>query len=235
MTITVPFNAIRGHVIVLMPTGNALIDTGSPKSFSPAPFEFAGNRYAPSTDMAGVTTDTLSELADIKIDALIGCDILAGLHAMQIRWNDRVLEFADDFPDRETVDKMETLGGIPVFPVRLGDVATRAIFDTGAHLSYIDPKLVSAIATIGQKEDFHPLNGRFTVPVFSVSTTLAGHARDLEYGVLPGALEVMTSMVRAMTGSSAVIGTAILEHFDVTISWRQGTISWRHANSRKMP
>jgi hypothetical protein len=76
-------------------------------------FRFAGNRYAPPTDMAGVTMDTLSELADIKIDALIGCDILAGLHAMHIRWNEGILEFADDFPDGETVDKMETLGGIP--------------------------------------------------------------------------------------------------------------------------
>ncbi|NTU52280.1 MAG: hypothetical protein HGA97_00975 [Chlorobiaceae bacterium] len=229
MTITVPFNAIRGHIIVPMPTGNALVDTGSPTSFAPAPFDFAGNRYAPPTDMAGVTTDTLSELADIKIEALIGCDILAGLHAMRIRWNEGILEFADDFPDGETVDKMETLGGIPVFPVRLGDVATMAIFDTGAHLSYIDPKLVSAMTPIGQKEDFHPLNGRFTAPVFSVNTTLAGHDHDLEYGILPGALEVMTAMARALTGSSAVIGTAILEHFDVTISWRQDTISWCHA------
>ena len=226
MNTIVRFEAVRGHIIVPISTGNALIDTGSPTSFAAAPFEFAGRRHAPPTGMMGVTTETISELADIRIDALVGCDILNGFGAMRIRWNDGVMEFSDRFADDKATDMMDNLAGIPVFPVRLGEISTKAIFDTGAHLSHIDPELVSSMTPISHKDDFNPINGKFTAPVFSVSTTIADRTYDIEYGILPGTLGLMTSMTMRMTSSSAVIGTAILEHFDVTISWHDGTISW---------
>lgn len=228
---SMPFEAVRGHIIVPLAIGTGLVDTGSPTSFASAPFEFAGKRHAPPSSMMGVTPETISKLSGIRVDALIGCDILSGPEAMRIRWAERVIEFSDKFPEGGMTDRLHSLMGTPVFPVRLGMLETKAIFDTGAHLSYITPKLVATMMPVGHREDFHPLNGRFTAPVYHISTSIGDHSHELEYGTLPGALELMTAMAMHLSGSSAVIGTEILEHFDVAISWKRKFISWTHRST----
>ncbi len=229
MITSIPFNDVRGHLIIPFPGCDALVDTGSPVSFGRGPIELAGKRFDLPESMMGMTTEAMGELADMRIDALVGCDILTSLHAMRIRWNDGILEFADGFPPGEVDDRLDTLAGTPVFPVTINGKAGKAIFDTGAHLSYIDPALVAEITPTGEKEDFHPLNGRFLAPVYNVSTAIDAQANGIEYGVLPGMVGVMASMAMGMAGASAVIGTSILRHFDVAVSWREGIISWRRS------
>ena len=175
--------------------------------------------------MMGLTTKELSDLAGIKIDILIGCDVLSE-YKIRIRWQDHCIDIGKDTPDGVTVDRMDSMMGCPVFPLRIGNRDTKAIFDTGAHLSYISPALIAGIPQSGEKEDFHPINGHFTAPTYNVETALGGKNFTMVYGTLPGILGMSTDMAMSMSGSSAVIGTQLLEYFDCTLSWKESTISW---------
>ncbi|NTU52292.1 MAG: hypothetical protein HGA97_01035 [Chlorobiaceae bacterium] len=201
MPTIIPFNNVRGHLIIPLPGCDALVDTGSPVSFGRWPIELAGKRFNLPESMMGLTTEVMAELADMRIDAVVGCDILTNLHGLRIRWNDGLLEFADGFPPGEVNDPLAILAGTPVFPVTINGTATKAIFDTGAHLSYIDPALVAKMVPTGEKDDFHPLNGRFKAPVYNVSTSIDALANEIEYGVLPGKVGMMTSMAMGMAGA----------------------------------
>ena len=92
-------------------------------------------------------------------------------------------------------------------------------------LSYISPALIAGIPQSGEKEGFHPINGHFTAPTYNVETALGGKNFTMLYGTLPGLLGMSTDMAMSMSGSSAVIGTQLLEYFDCTLSWKEGTNS----------
>ena len=223
--ITIDFTEIRGHILVPVAYGQALIDTGSPGSCAPEPFQFARREYAPPAAMACFSPERLSELSGIQIDALIGCDILSEL-TVRFRWHDRKIDVGEDVPDAPSHEHFTPLMGTPVFSVGLGGREVKALFDTGAHLSYIDPALVAGMQASGEKADFHPLSGPYIAPTYMVSTSLGGFEHDLEYGVLSGTVAQMTAMAMAASGTSAIIGTSLLEHFDCTISWERNTVSW---------
>jgi hypothetical protein len=225
MPVTLSFTPDKGHLMLPIGDRMALIDTGSPTSISSLPFDFGGTLHTPPDQMMGLTTKELSDLAGIKIDILIGCDVLSA-YKIRIRWQDHCIDIGDDTPDGVTVDRMDSMMGCPVFPLRIGNRDTKAIFDTGAHLSYISPALIAGIPQSGEKEDFHPINGHFTAPTYNVETALGGKNFAMVYGTLPGMLGMSTDMAMSMSGSSAVIGTQLLEYFDCTLSWKESTISW---------
>ena len=71
---TMPIIKERGHLLVSLGTSRAIIDTGSPTSMSPAPFDFVGQRQSPPSSIMGVTPQKMSDLSGIRIDILIGCE-----------------------------------------------------------------------------------------------------------------------------------------------------------------
>ncbi|WP_223294297.1 hypothetical protein [Chlorobium phaeobacteroides] len=225
MATTLRFKPDKGHIILPLGDQMALIDTGSPASISSRPFSFGGERHTTPAQLMGFTTRQLSDLAGIAIDILIGCDILSR-HKLRIRWHEQSIDIGDDTPDGDSVDEMETMSGCPIFPLRIANINTKALFDTGAHLSYISPALVAGMAQTGQKADFHPFNGHFTSPTYTMETALGGKAFTMEYGTLSGELGAAVDMTLNMTNTTAVIGTQLFQHFDCTISWKDGRISW---------
>lgn len=226
MATTLRFKPDKGHIILPIGDQMALIDTGSPASISSRPFHFGGEIHTTPAQFMGFTTRQLSDLAGIAIDILIGCDILSR-HKLRIRWQEQGIDIGDDTPDGDTVDKMESMSGCPIFPLRIAGNHTKALFDTGAHLSYISPALVADMAQAGQKADFHPFNGHFTSPTYTVETALGGQALTMEYGTLSGELGAAVDMTLNMTNTTAVIGTELLKHFDCTLDWKERWISWR--------
>ena len=215
----------RGHI--LLPIGNkrAVLDTGSPQSMAPEPFEFLGVRRNVPTNIGGVTPQIMSEVAGFPIDIIIGCDILSK-HTVRLRWRDGYMDIGEDIPDGDVPSPMETFKNLPVFPLSLQGNRTKAFFDTGAHLSYIDPERVAGMPPSGQRDDFSPYIGQFTTDIYTVPTSLDHTPLDIEYGIMPDTLKQMFGWVFAATNASAVIGTQMLEHFDCTISWPRNTISW---------
>jgi hypothetical protein len=225
MAATLSFTPDKGLIMLPMGDQMALIDTGSPASISSCPIYFGGQHYTTPDQLMGFTTRELSELAGINIDILIGCDILSR-HKIRIRWREHSIDIGDDTPDGTTINEMESMHGCPIFPLRIANNSTKALFDTGAHLSYISPALVAGMAKTGQKADFHPFNGHFTSPTYNVETTLGGKAFSIEYGTLSGKLGAAVDMAMNMSNTSAVIGTQLLEHFACTLSWKESRISW---------
>lgn len=216
----------RRHLVIPIGNRRALLDTGSPISVSLEPFEFLGQSHSPATNIMGVTTQKMSALSGIQIDILIGCDILSQ-HTVRFRWRDELMDVGDDIPESPTSADLSTLMGLPIFPLSLQGRPTRAFFDTGAHLSYIDPDFVKDKSPVGERDDFYPFVGHFTAPIYRISTALDDSPVEIEYGTLPESLQLMLGMAMRMSNSSAVIGTQLLEVFDCTISWTRRKISWQ--------
>ncbi len=215
----------RGHILIPLGDKIALIDTGSPASMASGPLEFLGEKLVLPANIMGVSLEDVSRLANIHFDALIGCDILAR-QDLRIRWRDKSLDIGDDLSEGQLSGTLTDLMGIPVFQILLQGNKTKALFDTGAHLSYINPILVAEQTPSGERDDFYPGVGQFTVPVYTVPTIINDTPLNLEYGVLPDSLQMMLGLAMSMSGASAVIGTQILESFDCTISWAKKSISW---------
>ena len=209
---------------------SVLIDTGCPFSMAPRPLKFLGELYEFPNNINGITPQKLSDLGGFQIDALFGCNILSK-HTLRIRWRDGKLDIGNDVPHGLIKSEFLTFdknSNFPiVFPVTIADVHTKAILDTGAHLSYIDPTLLQGLTPSGQREDFHIFVGRYTVNTCTVATALDNVPIDIEYGFgLPEPLQMFTSTAMRQTKSRAVLGTQLFEFFDCTINWQQKLISW---------
>ena len=223
---TLSFEAIKGHMIVPIGDRYGLIDTGSPSSISSLPFELFGHRHSPPSNMMGITMEKISELSGIQIDILIGCNILSQ-QDIRIRWSEQRLDWGNNLPDYPLTMELKTLKGLPIFPLTIGSIVTKAIFDTGAHLSYIDPTLVVGKATWGKRNDFSPFVGTFTVSTYMMPTALDKSPINIEYGIFPESLQAILGSAFTESKASAVIGTQLLDYFDCMISWSQRTISWK--------
>lgn len=222
---TIQIENAGGHVLVPIDGKRAILDTGSPVSMANGSFQFLGRQRLVPRNIMGLTPEKMSELAGFQIDILIGCDILSE-QALRIRWRDLCLDFGDDIPDGPLVSELTSVTGIPIFPVRIRGNSTRAIFDTGAHLSYIKPELVAGQEPSGRRSDFYPIVGQFVAPTYIVPMALDNSPMDMEFGILPDSLQMMLGLIMTMTGSSAVIGTQLLDFFDCTIAWGRNRISW---------
>ncbi len=136
------------------------------------------------------------------------------------------MDAGDDIENGSISSSMDTLMGIPIFPLMLQGQPTKALFDTGAHLSYINPEVVEGQAPSGQRNDFYPFVGQFVAPTYRILTALDNAPLDIEYGILPDCLQMMLGAAMNMSHTSAVIGTQLLEYFDCTVSWTNCRISW---------
>jgi len=71
------YELINGHVIAKHDGDHYLIDTGSPASVAAETnFTFVGKNHIVQTDFLGVTVESLSSHIGVKIDVLIGADLL---------------------------------------------------------------------------------------------------------------------------------------------------------------
>lgn len=216
----------QGHILLPIGERRAVLDTGSPVSMAPEPFEFLGVRRSTPTNIMGVTPQTMADLSGFPIDIMIGCDILSQ-YTVRLRWRDGCMDVGEDIPESPIQSPLEILQGRPVFPVRLQGVQVRAVLDTGAHLSYIvDIERVAGQAPSESREDFHPYVGRYTTNTYTVPTSLDPAPVDIEYGIMPDSLGLCLGRELSKVNISAVIGTELLEHYDCTISWTRRTISW---------
>ncbi|MCX7819269.1 MAG: hypothetical protein N2652_08685 [Kiritimatiellae bacterium] len=225
---TVPVLKERGHLLVPIGERRALVDTGSPFSLAEEPFELFGHWHCPPTECWGVTPRLMSALAGMPIHIAIGCDILCA-HTIRIRGREGLLDEGDDVPEGPIGEPMSTLRGTPIFSLRLGGRPVRALFDTGAHISYIRPEMVAGQPPVDERCDFHPFCGRFRVPIYTVSVALDGEPLMMEVGVLPDPLRMMFHVATQQAGAALIVGTALLDVFDCTISWPHRRISWRRA------
>ena len=217
-----PLDTRNDLVIALAGDKRVLIDTGSPQSFGKqAPINFLGEEVTPpgSAMMGMATIEMVNKFLEHPVDALFGGDMI-GDHPFKIDFMNKTITFLTEGYSEEggTVVPMTiTMGGI-VFNMGLNGREMPAVFDTGAHYSYVTEDRPEAAGFTREIEDFHPMVGRFQSKMGEVPVMVAGKEMVFEFGILSG----MLAMALQMIGVSTVVGAALLKKFVVVVDYKAG-------------
>jgi len=217
-----PYTLKDGHIIFDVNGKTTLLDTGAPASVGQGPFEFNGSTFDLQDNYLGLTTASLSELAGIQIDILLGADIISNFD-LYINSSNSTVEFGDNIQKKGEILPIEVFSGVPILEVEVNGEKITAFFDTGAKLSYVNKNITSDLAAVDQQEDFYPGIGSFITDIYNLNTVLGENiSLDLEYGILPSLLE-MTLMV---AGVSGIIGTEILASASCLLSLKRKELTF---------
>ena len=186
---------------------------------------FLGREFKTHTSILGSKVSDLSKLAGIEFSTLLGMDILTQ-YKVVFDYENRQLTFLS--PDEAGMEGTEIpllnlMGAVGVKVGVAGQELVMAV-DTGAPLSYISESVTSDMQPVGEKEDFHPMAGRCTTPVYEAESEVAGRTFTVSYGNLP-ALLALPLQVGSIDG---VIGYYFFKSFKVMFDFRSGvaTIAW---------
>ena len=217
---TFPINLVDGHLLISDNDNIILVDTGSPMTVHNAhSLHFLGREFKTHTSILGSKVSDLSKLAGIEFSTLLGMDILTQYKVL-FDYENRHLTFLS--PDEAGMEGTEIpllnlMGAVGVQVGVAGQEYVMAV-DTGAPLSYISESVTSDMQPVGEKEDFHPMAGRYTTPVYEAESEVAGRTFTVSYGNLP-ALLALPLQVGSIDG---VIGYDFFKSFKVMFDFRSG-------------
>lgn len=217
---TFPINLVDSHLLISDNGNTILVDTGSPMTVHKAQsLHFLGREFKTHTSILGSKVSDLSKLAGIEFSTLLGMDILTQ-YKVVFDYENRQLTFLS--PDEAGIEGTEIpllnlMGAVGVKVGIAGQEYVMAV-DTGAPLSYISESVTSDMQPVGEKEDFHPMAGRYTTPVYEAESEVAGRTFTVSYGNLP-ALLALPLQVGSIDG---VIGYDFFKSFKVMFDFRSG-------------
>ena len=210
------YNYVNGHIVISEPSGNFLLDTGSPTSFGRENnIKFMGRTYDfHKGGILGIDLDGISSAVGTRLDALLGGDILNRFDILVDPRTNTV-----EFSDQEIVMEGESFElkyvmGVPIFEANIDNIPARMILDTGAKLSYISPDIAKKYPHIGREQDFYPMIGTFETETYEVPVSFGKSTMKLSFGILPDILQTTLMVI----GASGVLGTAILKGFVLCLS-----------------
>ena len=202
----------RGVPVIVCQGVRAAIVTGTPESFGRVPLRILGREYPLQTTFAGASAESIGQHLETTIDAVIGGDFL------------KVFECLIDLDRGKVIFSHGSLGcdgvslrtplrlDVPTAEVRIGARHGIAFLDTGARLSYMDPRAVTGLP-VGREKDFLPMFGEFETDVYEADIELAGLQFRARFGLLPALLQ--QSM--AALGAQWVIGSELLRQCPVLL------------------
>ena len=193
-----------GHVLVALPEGRFLVDTGSPGSFARSGrITFGGTAMEVASNYEGLLdADRLSRLVGTPLDGLLGMDVL-GRFVVTFGRNELSVEDEPSATDTPFAE-LETDGvmGIPVVAVLANGRTARMFVDSGAKISYLAPERLAGLPVEETLHDFYPGAGEFDVEVSTAGCELGGHSFRAKYGRPP----VLVRTVLSMYGVDGIIG-----------------------------
>jgi len=208
----IPFLLVAGHVVLSLDGGQVLLDTGSPVSFGRATdLEFLGSRRRLARAPLGLSIEQIAcEIgaledgpgAGFELDALLGCDLLAGC-TVEISWAEREVRV---LPSNDAPPPTDLISCIPRMKVTVDGEPLEALVDTAAWVSYVRREFLRNGAPAGTRRDFVPPFGRFAVDLVRCPVAVGGDLRERTLGIAPAAIEA----VLWLCGASAIVGTDIL-------------------------
>jgi len=209
------YQHVHGHIIVMVEGRPLLLDTGVPFSLGYEPIVIAGRSFSVHHSYLGVTPDYLSEHIGTPIEGLIGADILR-CFTVSIYSAERLVQFGGASPEGNIAIPLQNFMGIPIITMEINGRVMRALFDTGAPMSYLLPEVLEGMKPEGRHEDFYPLLGHFLTDVHNLDVNIGGERRRLRFGELPEELHpLLTSIGGNVLG---ILGTGLLRHFAVSLS-----------------
>jgi hypothetical protein len=212
---TFPVKFLDGHIIAHMKKFDYIMDTGSPFSFGRGTTVVINGKNFPinSVGFGGVTADSISKLSGLKVDGLIGMDIL--IH-FDIRFTRNQITFSvTPIHHAGTAIKLPVDTGmvVPIITLNIGHKDRKIFFDTGAKLSYLSEDLLVGVST-GEVEDFHPSIGTYKTKVYEIDVIIDGKVETLTFGSLPSSIR----MLLQMSQTKGVIGTQLLNKYSIILS-----------------
>jgi hypothetical protein len=167
-----------------------------------------------STAPGGITANSISELSGLKVDGLIGMDILIHFYVQftrnRITFSDTPIFHADTAVKLPII---ETIMGIPIINLNIKQEDRRIFFDTGAKLSYLSEDLLVG-TPIGEMEDFHPSIGTFKTNIYKIDVVIDGKVETLTFGLLPSPIRMLLDIGQ----TKGVIGTELLNKYSIILS-----------------
>ena len=203
----------NGHCIVEIEGYKWMIDSGAPSmSFNRnvSCIEIDGHKYPLVFDTKYKAI--IDMVVGISVDGIIGCDILSKTSfSLDVEGN---FCFGMDLVSTENHIgvKIESIypnvkNNVIIGKITIDCKEAYALFDTGAHINYIDPKFVTSPYVADRDYDMedYDLDGR---RILSKSFVEVCQTRDICHKVTFGIPEISSSPVKLMnkTETSAVIG-----------------------------
>ena len=211
---------VKGHQIIRLPEGTALLDTGSPADIGRGlGFEVLGSVWCPTPLQAGVL-DIASVHLGTDIDWLLGAPFLSS-HRTTIDPHRGRVTFSDDDLDVSASHAVpiQLESGVPRIEIsvhRNGEVKS-AVLDSGAPLSYAPAADVADLAQVRIADDFHPSIGMYRTPVYEVLISIGRRAMKVEVGNLPPSL-------KAAFGDIWIVGGDFFRDRVITLDYSAGRI-----------
>jgi hypothetical protein len=164
---------LAGHMLIDLPEGRFVVDTGSPGSFGdPGTATYGGVTCELPVAWNGIG---LADLAGLGLDARIG-QRLRGVLGMDLLGREPVLWdgprgraiVRPPAPPASTASiamDLARVPGLPVVRARLGGRERRLLLDTGAQFGYLAARDDLAFGEdAGELDDFHPVLGAIRAP-----------------------------------------------------------------------
>lgn len=217
------FETVNHHYLIHVDNHTALIDLGSPFSFSNEDTDITLGNKAHHIDASPGMIDQINNsdlLKESKVDMLIGLDII-NQHCFKL----------DKVNGTCIVDDTETTSeGMHILPVKplnlMGQGYTIAkakfngvehdfILDTGAWIGYATSSVIAGKPEVGRVIDFSPIIGDIDTSKHFIDLEIAGtHDAEHPIGLMPGLLSAALSMIGieiVMGIDDLVTGTIILD------------------------
>ena len=220
----------NGVVCAELDSGPVILDTGSPVSLGD------GSTY----NLDGITCQTQPSLllyswesvrASIPFDAsaLIGTDQLEQ-SAFKLDVRDSTFEW---IPALKNGKHLQRMTGIPLVDIQLMDTEHSFFLDTGASITYVtDENILSSCTRVGDVDDFHPLIGKFTSPLYEAMIVFAGETVSTKIGGLPR----LFSMSMEPFGVTGILGTEVLAKGVLSLDLHNELFDFvAHSNQKSVP
>lgn len=218
-----------GHLpIIRHGAQTLLLDTGSPVSIgSRSTCRFLDREIPLLRSYQGMTVEAWSEIIGVRIDVLLGSDVL-GRFDVTIDPDAGTVVF-DTAPRglRTAATPLHTVAGMPAVVFGLAGRRLRALLHTGATLSCLRATDVGAYRCVGVVRDHYPGVGEFATDLRLVPLMFGDQPVMLECGRMPPTIERGLGPVDL----HGIIGTNLLRTFSV--GWGPGFSGLRLVASRR--
>lgn len=221
---------ISGGLLVANLAGQRIVlDTGSPVSFSRLGSVLFGGRVHRNANSSWAgDADWLSNLAESKLDGLVGCDVLQDYRFMIDRGAGEIAVIGPTEMGKAAIGlPFDRATGVPVISARVNGLPTRVVLDTGAACCFTTAKLLAGVAECDSRiEVRHPSHGPSMTKIYIASLAIGGEAA-VSIPEHPFAL-VAPELEATMTGFGigGIIGLDVILEDQLVFDFGRNTVSW---------
>lgn len=196
-----------------------IVDTGSSQSYGRIDeIVIDGEKLRLKSRFEG----RLSSYMPSDVVALIGMDIIKDFDLIintETHETEFMKKYCDELINYVEIDQFMSV--VPTINVNIDGRAIDCLFDTGAHINYINSSMTKGKNPIETVRDFNPIIGEFETNLYDLDVVLRDINKTLKFGNLPGSAETVIFRSGNVNG---IIGMNLFEGKKVLLSIRRGKI-----------